>query len=243
MKLIIANLKMNKNSIEMSEYLKNVSNETYNNEVVVLPSISNLFLSSIYNENISYGVQNFHYKEEGASTGEVNLTMLKHMNFKYALVGHQERRKEFKESNSLINKKLICALNNNLIPILCIGESSGQTKNNLYKVHLKRQLNLALKGVKVTDLNKIIIAYEPAFAIGAEVSADISYVENNIMLIKEILKAKSTKTEINPKIIYGGSVNLTNYKLFLNSELIDGLLIGRCILNADNLIEIGKYYE
>ena len=242
-KLIIANLKMNKNSVEMSEYLQRLTEEKFNNKVVVLPSISNLFLSSIYDKNISYGVQDFYYKNEGSYTGEVNLTMLAPMKVEYCLVGHQERRKNFKESNANINKKILYALECGVTPILCIGESFGQTRNNLYKAHLKRQLTLALRGVKVSDIEKIIIAYEPNFAIGAESGADLLYVENNIELIKQIIKAKSVKTEINPTILYGGSVNLENYKDYLKSDYIDGLLIGRSILNVENLIEMGKYDE
>ena len=239
-KLIVANLKMHKNSVEMSEYLKSVDNETYSNEVVILPSISNLFLASIYNKNVKYGVQNFYYKEEGSVTGEVNLTMIKDMNVEYCLVGHNERRKLFKESNSLINKKILYALENHITPILCIGESLGQTKNNLYKAHLKRQLTLALKGVKVADLNKVIIAYEPTYVIGSEESADLIYVESNIELIRNILKSKSSKFDVNCKVLYGGSINTENYEKYLNSEYIDGLLIGRSSLDAKNIIKIGK---
>lgn len=239
-KLIVANLKMNKNTVEMSEYLEKVTANIYSNEVVILPSIPNLFLSTIYTENVSYGVQNFFYKEQGSYTGEFNLDMLEYMNVKYALIGHLERRKQFKESNSTINKKILYALNKGVTPILCIGESLGQTRNNLYKAHLKRQLTLALRGVKVSDLDKIIIAYEPAFAIGAEASADLQYVENNIKLIKELIKSKSSKIEINPKVIYGGSVNLENFEEFLNNGEVDGLLIGRTILDAHNLIKIGR---
>jgi len=239
-KLIVANLKMNKNSVEMSEYLKKVTSENFSNEVVILPSISNLFLSAIYSENVNYGVQNFYFKDEGSYTGEYNLDMLEFMNVKYALVGHVERRKQFKESNATINKKILYALSKGVTPILCIGESLGQTRNNLYKAHLKRQLTLALRGVKVADLDKVIIAYEPAFAVGAETSADLIYVESNVKLIKEIIKSKSAKLPINPKVIYGGSVNLDNYNEFLNCEEIDGLLIGRTILDAENLIKIGR---
>ena len=239
-KLIVANLKMNKNTVEMSEYLQKVTSESYSNEIVVFPSISNLFLSTIYNENISYGVQDFYFKDQGSYTGEYNLDMLEYMNVKYALVGHLERRKQFKESNATINKKILYALSKGVTPILCIGESLGQTRNNLYKAHLKRQITLALKGVKVADLEKVIIAYEPAFAVGAENSADLIYVESNIKLIKDIIKSKSAKKEINPKILYGGSINLENYEGFLNSEEIDGLLIGRACLDAENLIKIGR---
>lgn len=239
-KLIVANLKMNKNSVEMSEYLKKVTSEKFSNDIVILPSIPNLFLSTIYTENVSYGVQDFYFKDEGSYTGAYNLDMLEYMKVKYALVGHLERRKQFKESNATINKKILYALSKGVTPILCIGESLGQTRNNLYKAHLKRQISLALRGVKIADLEKVIIAYEPAFAIGAEESADLLYVENNIDLIKGIIKSKSSKIEINPKILYGGSVNLENYKAFLNSEKIDGLLIGRTILDADSLIKIGR---
>lgn len=241
MKLIVANFKMNKNSIEMSEYLKKVTNEEYSNKLVLLLSAPNLFLGTLYeNKNINYGVQNFFYKQEGSFTGEYNLSMLDGMNVKYALVGHSERRKQFKESNSTINKKILYALECGITPILCVGESLGQTRNNLYKAHLKRQLSLALKGVKIADLEKVIIAYEPTFAVNAETAADLIYVESNIQLIKQIINSKSAKTQINPTVLYGGSINLENYESYLKSEYIDGLLIGRTILDADNLIKIGK---
>lgn len=241
MKLIVANFKMNKNSIEMSEYLKKVAESKFSNKVVLLPSLSNLFLGSIYqNENVEYGVQNFFYKDEGNYTGECNLSMLEGMNVKYALVGHNERRKQFKESNATINKKILYCLEKSVTPILCVGESFGQTKNNLYKAHLKRQLSLALKGVKIADLEKIVIAYEPTYSIGAENAADLLYVESNIGLIKEYINSKSSKTEINCKVLYGGSITKDNFAKYLNSENIDGLLIGRTILDVDNLIEIGK---
>ena len=97
--------------------------------------------------------------------------------------------------------------------------------------------------IDIILLENVIIAYEPTFAIGAENSAELLYVENNIQLIKSILKAKSTKVDISPKVLYGGSINLENYASFLNSEYIDGLLIGRCILDADNLIKIGRNDE
>lgn len=239
-KLIVANLKMNKNSVEMSDYLKKVTSNEFSNKVVILPSLSNLFLTSIYNQNVEYGVQNFFYKNEGSYTGEVNLKMLEFMNVKYALVGHNERRKNFRESNSLINKKILNALENGVTPILCIGESLGQANNNLYKAHLKRQINLALKGVKIADLDKIIIAYEPTYAIGAESGANLDYVESNIDLIRHVVNSKSAKTEINIKVLYGGSINLENYESYLNSEHVDGLLIGRSILDADNLIKMGR---
>ncbi|MGN1208231.1 MAG: triose-phosphate isomerase family protein [Christensenellales bacterium] len=241
MKLIVANFKMNKNSVEMSEYLEKVSKQTFNNKIVLLPSLTNLFLSTLYqNENISYGVQNFFYKDEGNYTGECNLSMLEGMNVEYALVGHNERRKQFKESNATINKKILYALEKGVTPILCVGESFGQTRNNLYKAHLKRQISLALKGVKVSDLEKVVIAYEPTYSIGAENAADLLYVESNIQLIKEVINSKSAKTKINPVVLYGGSVNIENYEKYLNSEYIDGLLIGRAILDADNLIKIGS---
>jgi len=241
MKLIVANFKMNKNSIEMSEYLKKVAESKFSNKIVLLPSLPNLFLSSIYqNENVEYGVQNFFYKDEGNYTGECNLSMLEGMNVKYALVGHNERRKQFKESNATINKKILYCLEKGVTPILCVGESFGQTKNNLYKAHLKRQLSLALKGVKIADLEKIVIAYEPTYSIGAENAADLLYVESNIGLIKEYINSKSSKTQINPKVLYGGSITKDNFAKYLNSDYIDGLLIGRTILDVDNLIEIGS---
>ena len=99
---------------------------------------------------------------------------------------------------------------------------------------------MALRGVKVQDIDKIIIAYEPTYAIGGDASADLGYVENNIKLIKEIVSSKSKKDEINPKVLYGGSINMQNYEQYLRSDYIDGLLIGRTILDANNLLELGK---
>lgn len=238
-KLIVANIKMNKDSLEMNEYLKELNSVEKENEVVVLAPLPFLFLSKLY-KNLNYGVQNFFYQPNGAYTGEVNLEMLELFDVKYALIGHSERRKTFKESNSLINKKLLKALDLGVTPILCIGESLGQTKSaNLTKAYLKRQLTLALRNVRVSQLEKIIIAYEPTYAIGAENPADIIAVENNITLIRELISAR-TKTPVNIKVIYGGSLNKENYQTFLNSESIDGLLVGRASLDAKSFKEMVK---
>lgn len=240
-KLIIINLKTSKNSVETSEYLEQITKYDYKNKVVILPSVSNLFLSSLYTSNIEYGVQDFYYKDGDSLTGAVNLKMLEFMNVKYALVGHHERRKEFKESNATINKKLIYALNNNVIPILCIGESLKQSENkNLCKAFLKKQLSLCLRGVKKSDYEKIIIAYEPTFAIGAESGANLEYVENNIRLIKELL---SNNQKYNIKVLYGGSVNEENYNLYLESEVIDGVLVARFAQKSENLMKLAGRNE
>lgn len=238
-KLIVANIKMNKDSLEMNEYLKILNKVQKENEVAVLAPTPFLFLSKLYT-NLSYGVQNFFYQPCGAYTGEVNLDMLEQFDIKYALIGHSERRKNFKESNSLINKKILKALENGVTPILCIGESLGQTKSaNLTKAYLKRQLTLALRNVRVSQLESIIIAYEPTYAIGAENPADIIAVESNIALIRELISAR-TKNPVSIRVLYGGSLNVENYKTFLNSESIDGLLVGRASLDIENFKEMVK---
>lgn len=240
-KLVVVNLKSSMNSIESSEFLESITKNSYKNKVVVLPSISNLFLSTLYDQNIEYGVQDFYYKEEDELTGSVNLKMLEFMNVKYALLGHHERRKEFKESNATINKKVICAIKNGVTPIICIGESLKQSENkNLCKAHLKKQLSLALRGAKKSDYDKIIIAYEPVFAIGAEKGANLEYVENNISIIKESLK---NIFNIQVKVLYGGSVNKENYDEYLNSEIIDGVLVGRFARSAENLAKLAGKNE
>lgn len=238
-KLIVANIKMNKNSLEMNDYLKALNEAPKSNEIAVLSPMPFLFLSKLYT-NLSYGVQNFYFQNNGAYTGEVNLDMLEFFDVKYALVGHSERRKTFKESNSLINKKLLKALELGVTPILCIGESLGQTKSaNLTKAYLKRQLTLALRNVRVSQLEDIIIAYEPTYAIGAENPADIIAVESNIALIRELISAR-TKNEVHVRVIYGGSLNAQNYQTFLNSDSIDGLLVGRASLDEESFKEMVK---
>lgn len=238
-KLIVANIKMNKNSLEMNEYLKKLNSVEKENEVVVLTPLPFLFISKLY-KNLDYGVQNFFYQPSGAYTGEVNLEMLEQFDIKYALIGHSERRKIFKESNSLINKKILKALEFGVTPILCIGESLGQTKSaKLTKAYLKRQLTLALRNVKVSQLESIIIAYEPTYAIGTENPADITIVESNIALIRELINAR-TKSSVSIKVLYGGSLNKENYRTFLNSESIDGLLVGRASLDINNFKEMIK---
>lgn len=244
-KIIIANLKMNFDALQTSKYLKELSQEEYVNKIVVFPSVSNLFLSTLYdkNENIEYGIQDFYFKDEGSYTGAVNLRMLEGMNVKYALVGHSERRKVFKDSNATINKKIIYALNNGVTPILCIGESLGQTRNNLYKSHLKRQISLALRGVKVDDINKIIIAYEPDYTVGEESGITIEHIEENIKLIKDAIQSKSVKTVLTPKILFGGNITTKTYKQFLDNEFVDGVLVGREALEVENIIKMGQDNE
>ena len=172
------------------------------------------------------GSQNVSNNNEGAFTGEISAKNLKSYNVKYSLVGHSERRKNQKETEKDINEKIKRLLENNITPILCVGETMEERENGEVKKIIKTQVQLALAGVSPSDIEKIIIAYEPIWSIGT----------GNIPKIEDILLTNNYIREILPynKIIYGGSVNEENIDNIKSPE-IDGYLLGGLSLKPKQL--------
>lgn len=189
--------------------------------------------------SILVGAQNVHYEEKGAFTGEINASMLKECNADMSLIGHSERRKYYKETNSEINKKIKILMKHNIKVVFCIGETKqDRTLGNARKV-LYQQLSNGLLGIYENELENIIIAYEPVWAIGTGETASNKLIEESVCHIKEIIKDLYNNT-ISGKIrvIYGGSVTPQNIKTLSKIKTIHGFLIGGASLNCNNFAEI-----
>lgn len=215
--LVVLNNKCNFNLDEYLDYQNKLKNLNFKNDIVLCPS--SIYLSNFELENIFLGSQNVSPFNDGAYTGEVSARQLKSLNVKYCLVGHSERRVYFKENNEILKNKIEQLLENEIIPIYCVGELEKNRDNN----ELDKELKIL---EEIHNNEKIIIAYEPLWAIGTGIQPNINELEKIIKLIKEKFP--------NNKVLYGGSVNEDSI-VNLKSELIDGYLLGGVSLHPDRI--------
>jgi len=193
-------------------------------------------MDALSNSKIKVAAQNMHYEEKGAFTGEVSCEMLKEMGLKYVLVGHSERRQFFGETDETVNLKVLKALEQNITPILCVGESLEQRKKDVTNDVLRQQVNHALQKVYAKDVKRIIIAYEPVWAIGTGAVATPKEAEDACKYIRDVIKNKYGAGIANDvTILYGGSVDDKNSKDLFGKPNIDGGLVGGASMNASFL--------
>lgn len=210
--------------LKYQEAIKKLSFKT--TDVILIPS--NIYLSIVSTPNISLGSQNVSMYEMGPHTGEVSAVQLKQLGVKYCLVGHSERRKEQHETNAEINGKIKSLLNQDIIPILCIGETKEE-KNAAHTV-VYQELQAALSGVTEEELEKVIFAYEPIWSIGTGLIPTSSEIESIISIIKE--------TYPNNRVLYGGSVTIDNIEKLTQEKTVDGYLLGGLSLQLDKVQEL-----
>lgn len=215
--LVVLNNKCNFNLDEYLDYQNKLKNLNFKNDIVLCPS--SVYLSNFELENVFLGSQNVSPFNDGAYTGEVSARQLKSLNVKYCLVGHSERRVYFKENNEIMKNKIEQLLENEIIPIYCVGELEKNSDNN----ELDEELKIL---EEIRNNEKTIIAYEPLWAIGTGIQPNINELEKIIKLIKEKFP--------NNKVLYGGSVNEDSI-VNLKSELIDGYLLGGVSLHPDRI--------
>ncbi|MCL4437671.1 triose-phosphate isomerase, partial [Patescibacteria group bacterium] len=219
------------------DYLKNW--KVKNAEVIIAPPFP--FIAEVKKiiSGVAVAAQNAFWEREGAYTGEVSPLMLKRVGAEYVILGHSERRRVIGETDDIINKKILAALNVGLKVILCIGEPLETRKKGVGAIrnYLKNQLIADLRDVKKTQFSKLIIAYEPIWAIGTGRYDIPTDAQGTAIFIKGLL-AKKTKTTI--PFLYGGSVDSKNAKYFIQLKEIDGALVGRASLNASEFFKIIK---
>lgn len=237
-KLLIGNFKMNTTASEFKTYAMCLATKTKNskNDIVVCPPFTHLAVAKemLSNTNIAYGAQNICDEESGAFTGEVSAPMIKDLGAEYVILGHSERRAKAKENDKLINKKIKTALANGLKVVLCVGENAHTREDKQANAFVKKQLDDDLKGIYENELDSVIIAYEPIWAIGTGKVATNKDIEKMIDTIrKEIEYNYSQKAGENLTVVYGGSVKLSNYKKILSARGVDGVLIGGACLDCD----------
>ena len=185
--------------------------------------------------NIKIGSENIHWAESGAFTGEISAQMLKEIGVEYAIIGHSERRQYFGETDETVNKRVLAALSNSITPILCVGETLDEREKNITVETVARQTKIALMGVSKENAKKVIIAYEPVWAIGTGKTATDDQANEVNGAIREVLADiydSETANEIT--IQYGGSMNAKNAAGLLAKEHIDGGLIGGASLKAED---------
>src|SRR3989338_3217905 len=242
--IIAGNWKMYKTipeAIELVNGLKRELADIENTDIVVIPPYTALSEISymIVGSNIELGAQDVYWENEGAFTGEVSPTMLKDVGVKYVVIGHSERRTYFHETNETVNKKVKAALNAGLIPIMCVGERLEEREKNLTFKVVKDHVEGGLKNLSKDDALKVIIAYEPVWAIGTGKNATPAQAEEVHKYIRG-LAAKMYDKEVAEtlRIQYGGSVKPDNIKDLINQEDIDGALVGGASLKIEQFVPI-----
>lgn len=242
-KVIAGNWKMNMLPNETINFIEGLSQEIKDvkNEIILCVPYTDLFyaLLTAQNTNIKIGAQNMHWKEKGAYTGEISGQMLKSIGVEYVIIGHSERRQYFAETDETVNLKVKSALENNLKPIICVGETLEQREHGETEKIIESQIKLALKDLTKEQIRAIIIAYEPVWAIGTGKTATPEE-ENNVIkyIRKQIKELYNEEIAENIIIQYGGSVKASNAEELFNMSDIDGALVGGASLNFKEFSEI-----
>ena len=213
-------------------------------EIILCVPYIDLFycLMNAQGTNIKIGAQNMHFEETGAYTGEVSAKMLKSIGVEYVIIGHSERRQYFNETDQTVNKKIKVAFENELKPIVCVGETLEQRENGETEKIITSQTRLALDGLTAEQIKNTIIAYEPIWAIGTGKTATSEDANNSIKAIREELK-KLYGENVSEEVIiqYGGSVKSSNAKELFESSDIDGGLVGGASLKPEEFSKIVNY--
>lgn len=209
--------------------------------VVCVPAIDIPAVSeALKGTNIRLGAENVHFAEKGAYTGEISAAMLKEYGVEYVIIGHSERRQYFGETDETVNKRTLTALTAGLTPIVCVGETLEERETGKTEAVLHRQLEEGLKGVE--DITKLVVAYEPVWAIGTGKTATAVQANETIGYIRKTLgELFCEKCAAKVRIQYGGSMNAGNCKELMAQEEIDGGLIGGASLKAPDFSAIVNY--
>lgn len=242
-KIIAGNWKMNKTPSEaetlVSEIIDRVKDAAC--DVVVCPTAVCLdrVCKASANSNVEVGAQNVHFEEKGAFTGELAANMLTEIGVKYVIIGHSERRQYFGETDETVNKRTLAAINAGLIPIVCVGETLTEREQGIMEETVRRQTKIALLNVEKDAASKMVIAYEPVWAIGTGKTATAEQAEEVCAIIRDTVKSLyDADTAEKIRIQYGGSMNAKNAAELLSKPDIDGGLIGGASLKPDDFAVI-----
>ncbi|WP_078681122.1 triose-phosphate isomerase [Clostridium sp. USBA 49] len=244
--IIAGNWKMHKNIEESVRFIEEIKPlvKDAKCEVVVCPTF--LALESVVKvckgSNIKVGAQNVHFEEKGAFTGEVAPGMLEALGVDYVIIGHSERRQYFNETDETVNKKIKAAFAHNLIPILCVGETLEERESNITEKVIEKQITLDLEGLNSEQVEKIVIAYEPIWAIGTGKTATSDQANETIAFIRSVI-ANIYGREVAEKtrIQYGGSVKPSTIRDQMSKSDIDGALVGGASLVVEDFSAIVNF--
>ena len=243
-KIVAGNWKMNKTPGEGAALIAGIRKELGEAacpvEIVVCPPFTGLESASkaLAGSKIALGAQNMHWEAPGAFTGEICASMLQELGVRYVILGHSERRTFFGETDAIVNRKTKAALAAGLIPIVCVGETLAEREGNKTEKVVTTQVSESLAGLG-DDLRKIVVAYEPVWAIGTGKTASPAQAQEVHALIRRVLATISDgQTATTIRIQYGGSMKPENAKELMSQPDIDGGLIGGAALKADAFMAI-----
>lgn len=243
--IIAGNWKMNKLPSETYDFVKEVAKATEGAACEVVCCTPFVCLApaveAAKGTHIKIGAENLHFEDKGAFTGEVSADMLKDLGVTYVIIGHSERRQYFAETDETVNKKTVKALEKGLLPIVCVGESLEQREAGITMDLITIQIKKAFAGISAADAEKVVVAYEPIWAIGTGKTATADQAEEVCGGIRKVLAdLYDEKTAAAITVQYGGSMNAGNAADLLAKENIDGGLIGGASLkSADFAVIVG----
>jgi triosephosphate isomerase (TIM) len=249
--IIAANWKMHKTHLEAIRDVQKLSylldrSDADRVEVVICPAFTALraVQTLIDSDRLPYGLgaQNVHQEEKGAFTGEVSPPMLQALKCGYVIVGHSERRQLFGETDEVVNRKVRSVFSHAMVPILCVGESLGEREAGATEEKVAGQVRRDLQGVASEDAARLVIAYEPIWAIGTGRNAEPGDAGQVVGLIRETLSSAYSKEVADAvRVQYGGSVKAGNIRDFMAHPEIDGALVGGASLDPEEFALIVKY--
>ncbi|HEY3929580.1 MAG TPA: triose-phosphate isomerase [Candidatus Koribacter sp.] len=246
-KIIAGNWKMYKTPQQAREFVKAflplVAGHTRDEMVLCPPFVSLIaVVEACKGSNVMVGAQNMHWEKEGAFTGECSPTMLVAEGVTHVILGHSERRQYFNETDDMVNRKLEVALEHGLTPIVCVGEVLEEREAGLTEDVLRRQCSVAFRGISAKKATKMVIAYEPVWAIGTGKTATPEIAEDAHLVIRHEAEKSFGKPFANVlRIQYGGSVKPDNAHALMSQPDIDGALVGGASLDPQSFAKIVKY--
>lgn len=241
-KIAAGNWKMNLTFDEGSTLVKSLKDASRPDSVLTILGVPSPYLKSfndVCDDTICVAAQNIHHLEKGAYTGEISATMVQSLGVKYVIIGHSERREYQQESNELLKQKVDLALQHGLTPIFCCGESLEIRKSGEQNVYVSNQLKESLFHLDAEALSKLIIAYEPIWAIGTGETASPEQAQDMHKALRSFIATAYTEDLANGiSILYGGSVKPANAKEIFGQPDVDGGLVGGASLKSDDFTQI-----
>ncbi len=233
--------KTNSEALQLANQIKIKTTDIKKTKMVICPPATALSVVNevIKDSSVALGAQNLYWEKEGAFTGELSPGMIKSTGATYAIIGHSERRQYFGETDETVNKKIKAALENGLNPIVCVGESLEEREANITSKIVSRQISGALDGLDAAEAAKLIIAYEPIWAIGTGKTATPEQAQEVHKIIRDLIRSLYNDQVADGMVIqYGGSVKPENAQILLSQPDVDGALVGGACLKADSFSEI-----
>lgn len=240
--IIAGNWKMNNTIKEGLELIEGIKSHKLNSEVEAVVCVPFTLLrdvrKALEGTDIKLGAQNMHWEENGAFTGEVSPNMLKEISVDYVIIGHSERRQYFNETDETVNKKVKSALSHKINPIICVGETLEEREGNKAKDKVKSQIIKGFEGIDKEDIEKIVVAYEPIWAIGTGKTASADDANDMIGFIRETIGSLYGEEKDSVRIQYGGSVKPSNVSELMSKSQINGALVGGASLKAEDFVSL-----